>query len=410
VTPAEARLTLGAACALAAILGAGGLAKAQAQTTANQPPPASTQPAAPPPAPTAPTPAPATPPQPPADPNAVKALVSQPMLPALRDGTLGIPSNGAGGVSALINNRIVANTGTYQADFFAQVGRLNLSDRWDFDILGETFSASVPTVGITPPSSVRPLATLKQMVFESIGFRLNGRPIAKTADTRATRLCLNYLRAVGAKALTPAQKAQCVAAKIATDPELYPSGITDDKMRDLVTQAQERAMEGESGMLGGRFLYSGSGSNPIGLAGEAAYQYVTKKWSVFASGAWLYLMKTDDSTGATILESEKVNEAKLGLGGSWTFSGAPGGTSDDVRPRLGIYFSGSRNWWTNPYAAPGTEADIRGYQIEGSLYASGHFTGGFSGLFAFSVIRPYGHESDLQYVISVAPSLGTALP
>jgi hypothetical protein len=330
------------------------------------------------------------------------------MLPALRDGTLGIPSNGAGGVSALINNRIVANTGTYQADFFAQVGRLELSPSWDFDILGETFSASVPTVGITPPSSVRPLATLKQVVFESIGFRLNGSHRAKTADTRATRLCLNYLRAVGAKALTPAQKDQCVAASV--NPNDYSGGITDDKMRSSVTQAQEKAMWGNSGMVGGRFLYAGSGSNPVGLAAEGAYQYVGKNWSFFASAAWLYLMKTDDTTGATILESEKVNEAKLGLGGSYTFSGATGGTSDDVRPRLGLYASGSRNWWTNPYAASGTEADIRGYQLELSAYASGHFTGGFSGLFAFSVIRPYGHESDLQYVISVAPSLGTTLP
>jgi hypothetical protein len=338
------------------------------------------------------------------DPGTGQALASQPLVPALRDGTLGIPSVGAGGVSALINNQIAANSGSYRADFFAQVGRLELSDSWDFDILGETFSTPIPTVAITPPSARPPLVGLKLETFEAIGFRLSASTRPKKSITKDARDCLNWRRQPGL-ALSAAQINSCQAAGV--DMNATPTDADD---LAALAEAHERAIRGWTFTIGGRLLYAGDGTNPVGLAGEVAGQHVGRHFSAFLSGAVLGLRKTQDVTGPTIVEAERVTEAKLAAGASWRFSRPAGSAETDILPKLGVYVAASRNWWTNPYATAGSDADIHGYQLEGSLYTAGHFSGGFSGLFAFSVLRPYGHESDYQYVISVAPSLGSPLP
>ncbi len=341
--------------------------------------------------------------------SAAAALASQMPVPALRNGTLGIPSVGGAGVSALVNNQIAANTGVYRPDFFAQIGRLQLSDSWSIDILGETFSAPVPTVALTPPTDTTPLPTLKLTSFQSIGFRLGVVIGGKPLNRRDASTCVR-LRHMPPPLESP-DREMCKKVGIDIPPPDQPVPKDADADKDdrfLQAAAEERASRGVTLMFGGRFLYGGNSTNPSGLAPELALQYLRPKGGFFVSASGLILSQNKDVTGPTIVQAEKVQELKLGLGGHLQFS--KNVLSSEVLPRVGFYAALSRNRWTNEFAQPaGTQPDIRGAQLEASIYASGHFSGGFSGLIAFSVLRPYGHDPDLQYVLSIAPSLGTPL-
>ena len=78
-------------------------------------------------------------------------------------------------------------------------------------------------------------------------------------------------------------------------------------------------------------------------------------------------------------------------------------------PRIGAYMMVSRGAWVNEQATGAQARDVHGWQVETALYASGHFSGGFSGLVSVGMLWPYGHEAEPQGFINFSPSIGTTL-
>jgi hypothetical protein len=313
-----------------------------------------------------------------ADPTASNALASQTPVPALRDGTLGIPSVGGTGVSALLNNQIAANSGTYRADFFAQIGRLSLSDRWAIDLLGETFSAPVPTVALTPPATTPPLIELKGTTFQTLGFRVSVALSGKRLNYSQALKCITARHNLMPRPADFVDKCKAVGI----DPTVESAG--DESDRFALAMAKERAARGLTLVVGARFLYAGNATNAGGLAGELALQYLGLSYGWFASGAVIGLADSQDVTGPTTIETEAMKQLKLAIGGHVQFQKTAWGS--EVLPRIGFYVAGGWNWWNNRFALPTTDPNIRGW-----------------------VLRPFGHDPALQYVISVAPSFGTPL-
>lgn len=109
---------------------------------------------------------------------------------------------------------------------------------------------------------------------------------------------------------------------------------------------------------------------------------------------------------ATMLELPAVTEVRAMLGAELQV-----GTELGVAllPRVGGYVSLSRATWRNAYAQAAQAPDIEQWQAELAFYASGHFTGGFSGLVSFGVLLPYGHDDEPQGFINISPSIGSPL-
>lgn len=105
-------------------------------------------------------------------------------------------------------------------------------------------------------------------------------------------------------------------------------------------------------------------------------------------------------------ETSRVTESRSTFGGYYRFNAPLGNVQ--TAPRLGGYITYSRNFWTNRFAVAGADGNITGYSVEGGVFVSGHFSGGFNGLFQMALQRAYGSDSRPQFTFSVVPSLGTA--
>jgi hypothetical protein len=380
---------------------------------------------------------------------AASAIASQPAITATRGGSLGLPGGAGNSVSALLNNRI-ATTGAdkkYSADFFARIGQLSFS--WfNVEVLGESSSLDIPVVTSSPSSlamGARPLPLLQSQTFAQIGARVTiRRPFDEgrylrwlpgaTVDTphkfeKFVSKCITARNVM----MPQANEASCgndrvcvaamrVAAVFSYDQDtakefvgacetLRVSMLTKGNESDISarTLSAEYKLSGWSGTAGIRALYSATGDvgqTSGGVAGEAGAQYLSSNFGWFASLSSLYVTGDKTTTGDTIIQRQGITEARVALGFHYQRSWTPFNT--EFLPRVGLFVAYTRNFWNNMFAAQGTEAKISGNQVEFALYVSGHFSSGFSGLIALSMLKPYGAESDIKWFISLAPVFGAS--
>lgn len=99
------------------------------------------------------------------------AVSAQPQISGLRSGSIGIPSEGAAdGLQALLSNQI-SRKGV-DIDAFAKLGGLSFTDKIAVEILGETFTASVPRTLI---DGMVALPRMLSTTISDVGFRLRIR-------------------------------------------------------------------------------------------------------------------------------------------------------------------------------------------------------------------------------------------
>ena len=370
-------------------------------------------------------------------------------LSGARGGTLGFPAMGAPGIVAALS--LQGSSGqTTKLDVIAQIGQIELLPWLTLDVVVEKVSTDIPTATFTPNTG-RPLAKLIQTDLTSAGFRLRfGRKGANNQQLRRLSECLTAKRLTfpeakkilnrekakaekkvqDAQAVKDAKDADITAAKqaeaeivqkytakvaeakaAATCPQVVPDDAkvpSDADTFEYYQQAAESSNAGWSLSLGTRLLYRTqdiAGSAP-GAAAEFTPQYGFKGGSaIFASGTYLWLRGNETETDGIHATTSELHEIKTTVGAYYKFN-APL-RNVQTAPRLGGYASFARNFWTNPYPSPGTDPKIRGYQLEGGVFVSGHFSGGFNGLLQMGLRRSYGVDSKPEFFFAIVPSLGT---
>jgi hypothetical protein len=191
----------------------------------------------------------------------------------------------------------------------------------------------------------------------------------------------------------------------------------DSTLPDTEIYARERLkiMSGLSLTLGSRFLRrtasESDGEDSQGISGEAALQYIAQGWplgtSFFLSGSILQFGTANDKAGSVPAIFPSFRDLRAAGGVEVRSASRVAGAM--AIPRIGLLGSASQARWTNDFAFGKANAKVRGYQYEVALYMSGHFLGGFSGLVSFGVLKPYGSQEKLQYIVSLAPSIGAPL-
>jgi hypothetical protein len=81
-------------------------------------------------------------------------------------------------------------------------------------------------------------------------------------------------------------------------------------------------------------------------------------------------------------------------------------------PRVGAYAALAHANWHNDFATTAEQREldnISDWQAEAAIYASGHFSGGFSGLISVGLLLPYGNDRELQGFINLVPSIGAEI-
>jgi hypothetical protein len=131
------------------------------------------------------------------------------------------------------------------------------------------------------------------------------------------------------------------------------------------------------------------------------------KIGLFASGSATHLNDDRQQIESATVLFPTFSEARFSAGLELQTAGVI--REAPVLPRLGVYATVSRGFWTNAFAVAEQDADVRGVQWEAAAYVSGHFFSGFSTLVSFGVLKPYGHDEELQYVLSVAPAIGASI-
>lgn len=174
--------------------------------------------------------------------------------------------------------------------------------------------------------------------------------------------------------------------------------------------------------LGGRFLTRSSGeeggTDSKGIAGEASLQYSLwtdesasignlLDFSIFASFSGFHLGRAEDMLGTSTVIFPDYNTWRVTVGAE-LFSNVKVNDSP-LLPRVGAYATFSRNYWGNEFGATEGEIEnVRGNEYQAAIYMSGHFLGGFSGMVSFGMLKPYGRDEPMQYIISLTPSVGAS--
>jgi hypothetical protein len=352
----------------------------------------------------------------------------------LRDGTIGIPSQGAAtSLQALLSNQ-VSSKGT-DTDALAKLGGLQLSERVDLEILAESFQASVPR---TILDGTPPLPKMSATSLSDLGFRFRIR-LSKPTVMAVPQKCLELHReakqariaflqapppvAPGEDLLdtqqppNPTKNRADADAKAAALSRNCDSITVDDPRSDteLSTQLLTSRAAGWTLSTGARFIRRSSleddGEDSQGLALEAAMQYISSGGplghSGFLSGSTIQLSRANDKLGALPAIFPRFGEWRSAIGYELRSST----TLADVTaaPRIGAYAAVSRANWSNEFATGVVAHHVTAYRYEAAFYVSGHFFGGFNGLVSFGVVVPYGHDETPLYIISLTPAIGTAL-
>jgi hypothetical protein len=334
--------------------------------------------------------------------EAKTAVATATPLSAVRGGTLGFPAAGAAGVVAALKLQGGSDEAT-KFDFLAQIGRLELTSWAYLDVLGERVTTDVPSATYAPNTGV-PLPRLSETNLTSTGLRLHlNFKRAPTVEHRAARSkCLTDARLAVRLARDATQECDRVGIKV--DPQ---RPLSDEALIEAQTTFEEDVNNGFSLDIGGRFLYRSEETkgNAAGIAGEVTPQFGWANGAAFLSGSTLWLGDSAEETDGIASETAAVRELRATAGVYFRFNKAVGTTQ--VSPRIGLYGSFSRNFWTNRFAVAGTDREIRGYAAEGGVFASGHFSGGFNGLIQFGVRRDYGPDSKPVFIFAIVPSIGS---
>jgi hypothetical protein len=342
-----------------------------------------------------------------------------PPLSGFRGGTLGFPSTGATGVVAAAT---LQNQGApFDTGILAKAASLDLTTfgslRLSADVLAELVQADVPFAEYA--IGTRPLPKLVGADLVSLGFRLQLSP-SRTADLAAKRKEYEqgFRRrfsecATLRKNAPPQPGSSCGEFEKKFKEARTGNGYDADKVEEIVASEllayETNHLRGFSVAPGVRYLYrkaEETGEGAAGIAAEVSVQYAWASGAAFLSGAFLYLGENEtreEQNGEGLAKvQEAVTEAKATAGYYWE-----GRRKNKLlAPRVGAYYSFYRNWWDNRFAQAPAKPAVSGYQHEGAVFLSGTFSNGVSGLFSFGARRPYGADSQLEFLFSFSPAFG----
>lgn len=340
----------------------------------------------------------------PAKPTTKEATSTSSPLAGNYAGTLGFPGAQNQGVVTSVGLRYSGTTVDF--DVLAKVGHLDLTPSSSLDVIAEAVRTQVPTAAFVPGQG-RPLPKLQETDLTSVGmrYRWSQASVLSGADLQAqqTKLstCISRAKMPGFQP-TPDQRSECTELGVDVD-----NASVD--AYELWKQLEEHSNHGFIVELGSRFLYRSNdlSGNAAGVAAELTPQWGWGSGALFLSATWLWLTGSDTAAadGAGVAVTPVLNEEKFTAGFYHRFSFVAGATQ--VLPRIGLYGTLYLNQWTNQFASDRMDKEIRGYQLEGGITASGHFSGGFNGLVTFGVRRPYGANTDLEFFVRFSPSFGS---
>jgi len=339
-----------------------------------------------------------------------KALASQPIIPLTRGGSLGLPGS-TGELSFGAEVGLGAPDLGLALKAFGTAGRLAVAPLLAFEVGVENVQIEVPIAAFAPESvTVRPLPRLQLRNLQSLGLRAL---VGEGVGTRSSLILqAKVLKCVGARTAGwpagSATKAEC--AKI---------GIRSDGSNQTNLEAWKAAlsseMNGWSAMIGLRFLYDTGAPfaeqpQSVGPAAELAIRYSQAEWAVFLSGSYVWRPEISSTSEEGLrTEGMELHRVSGTLGGYYQWLDAADSAVGQLLPRIGVNVTASRNFWHNRFAdETQAQADISGWQLEGTLYVSGHFTNGFGGYLALSMVRPFGHSPEPQFLIRIAPVFGAS--
>ncbi|MCB9615973.1 MAG: hypothetical protein H6722_26355 [Sandaracinus sp.] len=339
--------------------------------------------------------------------EAQAADASQPPLRTLRGGTLGVPDYSPSNAAGLASFSVGSDSSP-DLNFFAEAGRLPLSERVALTVLGESLQMDSPIAELSLSETVRPLPSLQKTTFATLGLRLSigSTGQAATEESFETRVngCLAD-RAAPPGSLDDAGKTACEALGIDMDVPATPQ--TNIAAWDSVLRERQT---GFGFIAGFRFMYDTEDSDrSVGVAGELGAQYLTKVVRGFVSASYAFAASGASESDNVRTETIAVHELSVIVSAEARFAGAT--ANGLLAPRVGAYFRYSQNFWDNDFAAPGTDASITGQRFEGGFFAAGHFSGGFSGLISLGIAAPYGTRGfdDVAFVVTVSPMIGRPL-
>lgn len=374
----------------------------------------------------------------------------------------------AAAVGTLAGERSVGK-GTVAFDFFTKVGGIVLDEDFAAEVVGESFKLDVPQLTVGAPGALPAITTTD---LTSAGLRLTYRPSARpykvfafdpiTAGPRAEDGAISatarhlfdgstgWAFSLGGRVLHP--------VLTGTDAKIVGGGATEfivqrtstqrstEPSCDAVKRAQEEAAKKSE--LAASFIASvvARTKQQNGLGTLATDQYPADKvpealavvndqvvaQSVedrAASVALTGACKLADrrSTFFVSLAATYLNSQRLPMDGGLALSlprfietrASIGWERQSGRqqlglllPRVGAYATlAHANWHNTQATTPEQMAldDVSDWQAEFAIYASGHFSGGFSGLISIGVLAPYGNGREMQAFINVAPSIGAAI-
>lgn len=342
------------------------------------------------------------------------ALAAVPPLRTMRGGTLGIPSISPNSVGGSVSGDVtVAGDEDSSIDLFVQANRLNVGEAWAISLLSETVDLDVPLARVNLAEVRQPLPSITRHTYASVGMRLefsSARTNPLFADDEAFQnkvdQCIADIRAGQADADS------CQSLNVPSFIRGRRIVSAEDEQR-IQLSAQRHRDNGVGFFIGGRYL--GATSEAIlegegfGVAAETALRLSHGILDASLGATYTYLGEQNSEQESFRHEFLDVHEFSLIAAVNLLFDGSIDSTQ--VAPRVGAYFRWSRNWWRNRFAVEGTDEQISGDRYEGGLYASGHFSGGFSGLVGFGVSVPYGVDrfEDVAFTITVAPMFGQSL-
>lgn len=400
------------------------------------------------------------------------AGASQPQLPLFRGGSLGVPTPSgatsvqASGVGTLSQERSVGSA-TADVDFFTKVGGISLDETFTAEVVGESFKLDVPRVMVGAEGA---LPTITTTEVSSAGLRITYRPAARSykvfgfdpitdATPRADGAIsatarelfdgsMGWAFSVGARALhvtLPGDDANLVAG---TAGELIVQRTTTRRSSstscaDTSAQQADAAKKTEDAAKALKILAEAPDRSEwvasMALDGErvdeatlaaAATQVAAQAAAAKTSAVALRdACKLDDrrstlfiSLSATYLNSQRLpmdgtmalvlpqlTETRATLGWERQSGREQRGL---LLPRVGAYAALAHANWHNDFATTAEQREldnISDWQAEAAIYASGHFSGGFSGLISVGLLLPYGNDRELQGFINLVPSIGAEI-
>jgi hypothetical protein len=325
-------------------------------------------------------------------------------MSGFRGGTLGFPGTGATGIVAALKLPILTGE-TTKLETIAQIGQLDLGNGFAVDVIGEHVTLDVPSTTFSPGQG-QPLPKLATTDLTSAGLRLRWGSRTPTNELyRALSRCL------GEMAASPqgvADAAEAAACKNDFDvPAFRNRAPSDAEVAEAKSEFEDRVNQGPSISVGLRGLYRSEqiGGNAPGIAGEVTPQLGFSTCQLFVSESvlWISDSKTDENN--VVSKTSTVTESRSTAGFVYRVK-----RKDlAVAPRFGLYGTYTRNFWKNEFAVSGTDPNIRGNDLEGGLFVSGRFSGGFNGMVQIGVHRPFGAESKPEFFFNIIPSIGSSV-